>query len=470
MTESIAITLEEIFDKVQESILVSDINGQVLMANSTAAKLIGIRLEEVIGANVLDLVSAGHYHRSNAWEATQSGRVVTGFIRTRAGIDIMSTSTPILDETGNMKAVVTVSREKHLVDDFLEALAREKKIARRYQQEAEYFRDQTLDREQFVFSSKIMRQVIENARIAAEFDSTILICGETGTGKELMAKFIHRSSDRANEPFIAVNCAAIPENLLESELFGYEKGAFSGANAQGKKGLVEIADRGTLFLDEIGELPPALQTKLLRFLETLEFRRVGGTEAKKVDIRLIAATNRDLQQMVDEERFREDLYYRIHVVPIRLPALRERPEDIPMLIEKYLNEFNRKFGTRKKLAPQVMQKAIEYPWPGNVRELKNVFERMVITSKEDVITSDDVSVARRLDKNSVVVNGTDYYEMCSLKEKTDEAEAAHIKHILGKTGGRIGEAAKILRVHRSILWRKIKKHDLRCEIVWNERL
>lgn len=465
MIEGITITLEEVFDKINESILVSDVNGKVLIANSTAAKLIGIELSEIVGANVLDLVSAGYYHRSNAWEATQSGQVVTGFIRNRAGTEFMSTSTPILDENGNMKAVVTVTREKHLVDDFLEALAKEKKIARRYQLEAEYFRDQTLDRERFVFVSKIMRQVIDNARMAAGFDSTVLIYGETGTGKELMAKFIHRHSDRANEPFIAVNCSAIPENLLESELFGYEKGAFSGANAQGKKGLVEIADRGTLFLDEIGELSQALQTKLLRFLETFEFRRVGGTDAKKVDIRIIAATNRDLKLMVKENRFREDLYYRIHVVPIRLPALRERPEDIPVLIDKFLKEFNRKFGTRKRLSPQVIQKAVEYPWPGNVRELKNVFERMVITSKGDVITSDDVIVARRMDKNAVAESGTDHYETASLKQIIDETEAAHIKSILRKTGGRIGEAAKMLKIHRSILWRKIKKHDLRGELV-----
>ncbi len=214
----------------------------------------------------------------------------------------------------------------------------------------------------------------------ARTDSTVLITGESGTEKEVIARFIHRNSFRFREPFIPVNCAAIPEELMESEFFGYDKGAFSGANSRGKLGFFEMADNGTLFLDEIGELSLNLQSKLLRVLETGEFQRFGGVAIKKSDVRLVAATNKDLASMVTRGVFREDLYYRLNVIPVSIPPLRERPEDILKLSDKFLKEFNAKFGTDKAFSKNLLVNFMNYSWPGNARELRNLIERLVIIS------------------------------------------------------------------------------------------
>ena len=279
-------------------------------------------------------------------------------------------------------------------------------------------------------------------------------------GKDVIANYIHRTSERAKEAFIVVNCAAMPENLIESELFGYDKGAFSGAHSSGKYGLVELADKGTLFLDEIAEVPLALQAKFLRMLETYELRRLGSVESRKINFRLIAATNRDIKKLVSQGNFREDLFYRISVFPIKIPPLRERTEDIPELVEAFLTEFNKKYGTKKRLSAEALESVMTYSWPGNVRELRNVIERNFFSTPGEIIQCSrnrkkrQEEVAETADaKMSMLWNG-------SLKNVLQKVEAAYIRQVLQESDGHSVVAAKKLGIHRTALWRKIKGQEL----------
>jgi two-component system response regulator AtoC len=303
--------------------------------------------------------------------------------------------------------------------------------------------------ENIIARSPRMQQVIEIIRVVAKSNATVLITGETGTGKELVAQAIHSQSHRHGKPFVAVSCAALPETLLESELFGHEKGAFTGAYAQ-KKGKFEIANRGTLFLDEIGEMSSNIQVHLLRVLEEKEFSRVGGNEPIKVDVRLISATNRNIKEAVAKGQFREDLYYRLNVVNIELPPLRERKEDIPLLAQHFLNKFVQE--NNKKIAgfsPGATDFLLQYEWPGNVRELENAIERAVILSKNHLIKIND------LPQQSQVA-------ACAISQQKDlkEVEKNHIVNVLTETGGNYTEAARVLGISRMTLYNKARAYGL----------
>jgi formate hydrogenlyase transcriptional activator len=309
--------------------------------------------------------------------------------------------------------------------------------------------------EQVIGNSAALEEVFEQVECVASTDSTVLIQGETGTGKELIARAIHNVSPRCGRSFVKLNCAAIPLDLLESELFGHEKGAFTGAIAQ-RIGRFEMADKGTLFLDEVGDIPPSLQPKLLRVLQEQEFERLGSTHTRKVDVRLVAATNRDLTVMMKQGDFRTDLYYRLNVFPIRLPPLRERREDIPLLVEHFMEKHARRMGKRVETVPKAtMQKLVDWPWPGNVRELQNLIERGVILSRGFVL---EIPLAE-LDQSEIPIlnntNGTS-----SLKD----FEREHILQALNSSGwvigGPVGAAAR-LGINRSTLNARMRKLDIR---------
>jgi DNA-binding NtrC family response regulator len=287
-----------------------------------------------------------------------------------------------------------------------------------------------------VSKSPKMQKIFELARTVAKSNSNILILGESGTGKELLARAIHNESPRANGPFVAVSCVAIPDTLLESELFGHEKGAFTDAIAQ-KKGKFELAHGGTLFLDEIGDISPKMQLTLLRVLEEKEFTRVGGTKPIKVDVRIIAATNRDLQKAVQEGRFRDDLYYRLNVITIQLPPLRERKEDIPLLVQHFIEKFNLQMGKKvERISDEALRILMQYDWPGNVRELENTIERAMVITKGKVITPEDIEIPG-LQKSFPPPES----------EKTLEAvERAHILRVLNETDWNIQRSAQILGI------------------------
>ncbi|MGH7806473.1 MAG: sigma 54-interacting transcriptional regulator, partial [Thermodesulfobacteriota bacterium] len=316
--------------------------------------------------------------------------------------------------------------------------------------------------EEMIFVSGKIKEVVDFAKRVSEYKTTVLITGESGTGKELIARAIHTNSPRKDKPFVAVNCAAIPESLLESELFGYVKGAFSGANNT-KRGLVEEAHGGTLFLDEIGEFPHHLQSKLLRVLQEEEIRRLGDTKTIKVDVRIIAATSRDLVQDVMRGTFREDLFYRINILPVHIPPLRERKEDIPLLVEHFIEKYNEKLGCYiKGIGPDVIRELREYPWHGNVRELENVIERAMILNDSDLINSIDLGL-RENDQETLP-------HSFSLTEAWQRLEKAYIQKALSQTGGNRTQAAKLLGLSRRALLYKLKQYGYSDEEEQSEEL
>jgi two-component system response regulator AtoC len=310
--------------------------------------------------------------------------------------------------------------------------------------------------ENIIGKSKKIKEIFAIIEKISQNDSTILISGESGTGKDLIARAIHFNSPRKQKPFIPINCASIPENLLESELFGYEKGAFTGAVNQ-RIGMFELANEGTLFLDEISGLRLDLQAKLLRVLEGKEIRRLGGVKIIKIDVRLISATNLDLKQAMREGKFRQDLYYRLNVVPVYVAPLRERKEDIPLLIECFLKKFNQVFRRQiSGLSKEALEYLVNYDWPGNVRELKNVVERLVALSDNDIITPKDLPF-------DIFIKGSLIKGFCAeggLKEASRDFQKQYIEAVLEKTGGNRIKAAKILGIHRNALHNKIKSLGL----------
>jgi len=339
-----------------------------------------------------------------------------------------------------------------------------KAVKTRRLNETRAFPGPDLDRSGIIGSGETMTRLMDSIRKVAATTTTVLVTGETGTGKELVAQAIHRNGNRRDNPFIKINCAAISENLLESELFGYEKGAFTGAVST-KPGRFELADRGTLFLDEIGELPLDMQVKLLRVIQDHEFERVGGLKTIKVDVRLVAATNRNLFQEVKNGRFREDLYYRLNVFPLHLNPLRERSEDIPALAEYFLEKFNRKLEKNvKAIDPPVMDQFLKYDWPGNIRELENIIERLVLIASGNVISMDDIppEIATGLDFLKVgqaADKEKPFKEV--IRNRMEDVERQMIESTLDECEGNVTQAAKRLGMSRKGLQLKMIKYNLR---------
>lgn len=302
---------------------------------------------------------------------------------------------------------------------------------------------------QMIGTSPAFERVVEQATLAARSDARVLLAGESGTGKELLAAHIHAESPFASGPFIKVNCAAIPTELIESELFGHEKGAFTGATAA-RRGKFELADGGTLFLDEVGDLHGSSQAKLLRVLQEGEFHRVGGEQSIRVQVRVVAATNRDLTEMVAQQKFREDLYYRLCVVPVRVPSLRERREDIRSLAEYFLNEFCSRNNFRaKKWSEETLAVLEDYAWPGNIRELRNTVERMAILTRGDEIDEEAVPVEIRIARGASASKS-------NLREARDSAEREHILKALEESKWNVSSAARVLGMERTNLHKRIR--------------
>jgi len=308
--------------------------------------------------------------------------------------------------------------------------------------------------------NKNMRYIIDLCKRVAVSKASILITGESGVGKEMIAELIHKNSKRANSPFVKLNCAAIPENLIESEFFGYEAGAFTGALKSGKKGIIELADTGTLFLDEVGEMPLNLQSKLLRVLQNGKFIKVGGDKELNSNVRIISATNKDLEMLIHEGLFREDLYFRLNVIPIRIPPLRERKDDIPIISLYFLDYYNKFYNINKKISEGVMNLLVDIDWTGNIRELKNTIERLVLISLDDVITENDFVYSSFASKRYSTVekknyeNLEEYDEDLSLKELVTNYEIKIILKTVKKYGS-LRKASHVLKVSPSTLSRKI---------------
>ncbi len=377
--------LGAIINSSYDGIFITDGNGVVLRLNKAYQRMTGIDPEEVIGRNMRQLVEDKYYDQSVTLLVMESRKAMTINQTIKGERNFLVSGSPVFDDAGNLFRVVTNVRDVTELVKLRDQLVKTKEQTLKYESEISYLRSLQIEASDIIFRSKSMAQALVTATKVAYVDSTVLITGDSGTGKELIAKLIHKKGKGSLQPFITINCAALPEQLLEAELFGYEGGAFTGAKKEGKPGLFELAHNGTLFLDEVGDMPMVLQAKLLRAIQEKKIMRLGGTKSISVNVRIVGATHRDMLKMIERREFRRDLYYRLMVVPIHLPPLRERREDIPLLAVHFLDKFNRRFGYCKTISPQAIDALVNYSWPGNVRELENLIERLMVITVDNEI-------------------------------------------------------------------------------------
>ena len=452
----------EVCENLYDGVHIADGEGRILFVNDAYTRTTGIRSEEVLGRKVADVEAEGTFYK---------GSVTTEVIRTRARVDsiatiyrlnkeVLVTGIPVLNEAGEVKLVVTLTRDFPELKNLERQLLALMEESRKSNEELAYLRSQQAGNKQLLYRSAAMAGVMGTIASISPTDVTVLITGESGTGKELVASEIYQNSGRSGMPFIKVNCAAIPADLLESELFGYEEGAFTGARKNGKPGMFELANSGTILLDEIGDLPLPLQAKLLRVLQQKEFMRIGGTTPIQLDIRILASTNKDLREEVRQGRFRKDLYYRLNVVPIELKPLRERREDIPLLVEHFFQVFNKKHGKEVSLTPGGMDLMLDYTWPGNIREMENLIERMVVTCSDGSINRGQVFSALDLGKTSLSPHsqgGSGLKQLVAAYEREIILQALEQK-------GSIRKAAEALGIDHSTLVKKCKRYALDVDL------
>ena len=449
--------LDVIIESSHDGLWISDAKGNVLRVNQASLNFAGLKAEEVIGKNMRDLVAAGQFDRSATLEVLKHGTAVSLVQTQYDGKQVMVTGNPVRDDDGNIKMVVINARDLTTLNRLQAELEESRVLTKQLGSElSQLHKLNDLD-SKIVMRSASMARVFETAMRVAQVDSSVIIMGESGVGKGLMAKIIHQASPRQHGPLVRVDCGGIPESLIEAELFGYEKGAFTGALQNGKPGYFELAHGGTLMLDEVGELPIALQAKLLRFLEDNEVVRVGSTTPRHIDVRVIAATNRNLERMVEVGQFRGDLFFRLQVVPIILPPLRERVEDIPPLIQHFMELFNRKCGTDKKILPEAVDVLCRYQFPGNVRELANMVEQLVVLTPRPMVGVRDLPASARHGRGpelSAAGDGDWQLPEAVAKLETEIIVKAVKRH------GSLRRAAKHLGIDHSTLSRKIKKHGI----------
>jgi PAS domain S-box-containing protein len=449
--------LNAIIDSSFDGLWICDGEGRVVRINKASEEINDIRAEQVLNRKMEDLVGEGLIDRSVTLEVLKKQAAVTIIQQLGNGKQVLVTGNPVFDEKGKIRMVVVNDRDITELNKLRSELEESRALSRRYQKELSHAhgkRDLFTD---VVVRSESMHRVFETAIRVAEVDSTVLIGGESGVGKGLVARLMHRASKRKDGPFIRVDCGAIPEPLIESELFGYQPGAFTGALQKGKPGYFEMAEGGTLFLDEVGELPRNIQVKLLRFMEDNEVVRVGSTNPKRVDTRIIAATHRDLNEMVSSGLFRKDLYFRLSVVPLQIPPLRERKEDIPPLIHFFLQKYNEKCSASKVLRPRAVDLICGYSFPGNIRELSNLLEQLVVLSPNDEIDGEDLPSHLLL--SQIIRNLPAHAAGWNLKESIERVERETLVRALKEFKSQ-RRAARPLGVNQSTLARKIKKYGI----------
>ena len=452
--------LNAIFESVSDGIWVCDGDGIVLDINEASAKLSEIKKEDVIGKSMYELVDEGMYDESSVVKVLEKKQRVT-IVQNIKRIQkkVLVTATPIFNEKGDISLVVVNSRDMTLLNTMRLKLEESLQESDKLKDTLKEINLLEINRKDVVGGSEAFQSILKVALKLARIEvSNILLLGESGTGKGLLAKFVHKCSKRNNKTFIQINCAAVPENLLEAELFGYERGAFTGANEKGKVGLLELSHNGTLFLDEIGELPLLLQSKLLKYFDDNEVMRIGGVKSRKINCTIIAATNRNLESLVKQKRFRKDLFYRINTFTINIPPLRERTEDIFDLVNYYLPAYNKKFKTKKKISPAALEKLQTYPFPGNVRELKNILKKGVVLSEStylDNYLTNGLPLIRH-SRTPVTTEDSSLINFRSMMMATEKEIL--LQALEGNTTTR--EIAKKLQIDHSTVVRKLKKHNL----------
>ncbi len=377
-----------------DGIVMGDREGRYIYCNPSYLRISGLAWDDIIGRTAGEMIELGLVDSASAPAIFRTGKPVIATQTFHTGVRTSISGSPILDENGKVHRIIVNLRDTTELEKLREELEASRDKLHKVSAVVESLQER---KRGVIFTSPAMRKLHLTAHNYAQVTAPLLITGETGVGKEVIADLVHRLSPRNANPFLKINCAAIPEQLLESELFGYEGGAFTGARHKGRIGLLEMADGGMVFLDEVNSLSIDLQAKLLRFLQDQEFYRVGGNRLIRVDVRLVAATNRDLEQMMHEGVFRSDFYYRLHVLQLFIPPLRERPEDITPLMHRFLALFNEKYRASASFSPEAIRLMTRYDWPGNVRELENIVERLVITRGSETITPDLLPEAIRGD-------------------------------------------------------------------------
>ncbi|WP_130862981.1 sigma-54 interaction domain-containing protein [Bacilliculturomica massiliensis] len=382
--------LEAIIQTSYDGIFITDGQARVIEINNSYERITGLKREQVLGRMMVELVQTGLISQSATLEVLKRRQPITLNQTFNTGKSALVTGTPFFDEDGTIQMVVTNVRDITELQILKEQYNESRTENIQYKGLVEELKKQIATADFIVAEDDEMLELLLMAKRVAQVDTTVIIYGETGTGKELISKYIYNNSLRSDKPFVKVNCGAIPDSLIESELFGYAEGAFTGAVKGGQIGMFEAADHGTLFLDEIGELPLTTQVKLLRVLQDGSIEKVGSHKMIQVDVRIIAATNKNLEEMVRKGEFRADLFYRLNVVPLRILPLRNRRSSIIPTVEYFLNVFNEKYRMKKRLSQEVLRYLYDYQWPGNVRELRNLIERMVVTTYSDEIKSNDL--------------------------------------------------------------------------------
>ncbi|MEA4857510.1 sigma-54 interaction domain-containing protein [Solidesulfovibrio sp.] len=463
--------LDAILDSIEDGVFIADRDGYALKVNAAYEQLTGMAKAELIGKNVEELKKAGLFNIAPITpEIVATGRPASSIQVTRDNRSMTIDGKPVRDPDGTVSLVVLYARDITLMARMRERISRQQELIETYQHQMDFFIREGGGVTGFIAENSAMKRLMDLLRRVAATDAVALVLGETGVGKELFARMIHEASPRREKPFVKVDCASIPENLIESELFGYAPGAFTGAHPKGRVGFFEMAEGGTIFLDEIGEMPLVLQSKLLRVLQDRELTPVGSSRARRTDVRVIAATNRNLENEAKLGTFRSDLFFRLRVAVLEIPPLRDRPDDILPLARLFLQRFGSRYRKRAAFSLEAERILAHYNWPGNVRELENLIEGLVITC-DGAIAADDLPTAMRVKECPLPAAGPQepaapgaaatgpclpvdferpYKEVLSAFER-DYLERA-IAHF-----GSVGEAAKRLGLDRTTIFRKMKR-------------
>ena len=457
--EALTLELQAIIDSSSDGLFVCDGDANVIRVNPASERIHKRPASEMVGRNMRELIPEGFIDRSAALEACMQKETVSLLQNMPNNRKLISIGTPVFDQAGELIRVVVSERDITEIDTLQRELENQEAIKDQYRHQMLEIQQTELEQRKIIARSPNMIKALRQAMRVATADSSVLILGESGVGKGVIADMIHHNSRRADRPLIKINCGAIPESLVEAELFGYEKGAFTGANTGGKPGQFELANEGILFLDEVAELPLSAQVKLLRFLEDGGITRLGATEERKVDVRVLAATHRDLDDMVEKGTFRLDLYYRLNVIPIHVPAVRERKDCLVPLIRHYIDHFSLINNESRRLSRAAIDALCNYSFPGNVRELMNICERLVVMSETEVIDMVDLPLQVAGSVKTRLPEEMDWPETVTLQEALETVE----RNILTKARERYrsqSRIADVLGVNQSTIARKLKRYGL----------